>query len=231
MKKITLIILSVLLAVLPALSAFAAEPFSLDYIRNSQYVTDGTIKLDEEEADYLFVQSSYSAEELAFTHTKESDEYYSWFDFDIIVLEPGTEEELPVLRLWFNLWTNEQFYDVSSVTFTCADHTFTFSELSDPEDYTEKEGQYRQEMLIRFNRSSLLFLSELMRIRSLMKVFPEWKDFTVKTVFHGTEEIETELGTSFWTLFDVFADLYINSNASSMITEVEGTPMEMGNLP
>ena len=190
----------------------------MDYIRNSRWVSDGTVYL-EEKPNAMMVYNNFTVEELSFSHDMESDKYYSYLDFDIRVADAGTDTQLPLLRMWITMYTQGSFMDISSVTFTTGGREYTFSGLSDEEDFIEDEGEFRQDMLILFDRDSLPFLSDLEISRLL-------GDEAVKAVFHGTRDLEARLGGNFWNILSVYWDLYVNSDAPDFLDGFdEGTAM------
>ena len=190
----------------------------VDYIRNSHWVADGAVYL-EDKPNAVMVYNNFTVEELSFSHDLESDKYYSYLDFDIRVMDAGTDKQLPLLRMWISMYTQGSFMDISSVTFTTGGRDYTFSGLSDEEDFIEDEGEFRQDMLILFDQDSLPFLSDLEISRLL-------GDEMVKAVFHGTRDLEAELGENFWNIFSVYYDLYVNSDATDYLFGFdEGTEM------
>ncbi len=227
MKKQFIILLCLVLLCSLTVSSSAAS-FDMNAILDSTYAADGSIEIDEDDGA-VFVYSPLSAEELSFVHTLEADGHYSYTDFDIIVVDAGTSEEYPVLRLWLYLWTNGDFYDVESVTFTVRDVEFTFGGLweEDRLELDEEDGECRQEMLICFDTEGLRFFSELQQVSNLKKASKDWADYTIHTVFHGSEEIETELDNVFLSQAEMFWDLFRMSNALSGIGNVEGNPVEI----
>ena len=190
----------------------------MDYIRNSHWVSDGAVYL-EEKPNAMMVYNNFTAEELSFSHDLESDRYYSYLDFDIRVENPGTDKQLPLLRMWISMYTQGSFMDISSVTFTTGGRDYTFSGLSDEENFTEDEGEFRQDMLILFDEDSLPFLTDLEISRLL-------GDEAVKAVFHGNQDLEGRLGENFWKIFSIYWDLYVNSDAPDCLYGFdEGTAM------
>ena len=192
--------------------------FSMDYITGSKWAADGVIRL-EEKPGAMMVYNNFSVEELAFSHDMESDKYYSYLDFDIRVADVGTDTQFPFLRMWITMYTQESFMDITSVTFTTGGRDYTFSGLSDEEDFIEDEGEFQQDMLILFDDSSLPFLYDL----EISKLLGE-ENF--KAVFHGSRDIEAELGPNFWNIFSVYWDLYQNSGAAECLDGFEGTEMK-----
>lgn len=192
--------------------------FSMDYITGSKWVADGVIRL-EEKPQAVMVYNNFSVEDISFSHDMESDKYYSYLDFDIRVADTGTDTQLPLLRMWITMFTQGSFVDISSVTFTTGSRNYTFSGLSDEEDFIEDEGEFQQDMLILFDDSSLPFLYDL----EISKLLGEE---SFKAVFHGSRDIEAELGPNFWNIFSVYWDLYQNSGAAECLDGFEGTEMK-----
>ena len=227
MKKTLSILLSLLLVLCPLLSASASKPFDLEYIQNSEYMKSGLVYLEERDsATYLY--NNFSVEDVAISFAQESDEYYSYVDFDIGIFdEDGVT--LPILRLWFTLWTDEKSYDIDSLTVYGHRCQYTFSNLYRENFFKEDEGDVRQDVVILFDFNSLQCLSELMRLRALVKASTDYAN-TGKIVFHGTEDLTYVLDDHFWNIFDVYLDLYLSSNGSVNLGDYEGTPMEMAPL-
>ena len=197
--------------------ALGGSTFSMDYITGSKWVADGVIRL-EEKPQAMMVYNNFSVEDISFSHDMESDKYYSYLDFDIRVADTVTDTQLPLLRMWITMFTKGSFMDISSVTFTTGSRNYTFSGLSDEEDFIEEEGEYQQDMLILFDDNSLPFLYDLEISRLL-------GEESFKAVFHGSRDIEAEIGPNFWDIFSVYWDLYQNSGAAECLDGFEGTEM------
>ena len=223
--KIPVLFLLVLSLFSPSLLKAGAAPFDASAITESSYARNGLITFNESDSG-LYVYSGYSAEDLSFIHSRESDAYYSYADFDMYIEDYQTESEQPYLRLWFTLWTPDQSYDVSSVTLTVRGQDYTFSDIAN--STSEKEGQFKQDLLILFDADNYSFLYQLHQLRELGKASADWAGATIHTVFHGTEDITAEIGENLWPVFDVFWDLYLSSSASVHTLGIEGTPMETG---
>ena len=193
--------------------------FSLAVIENSDAVSQGLLELTKLESDNLAVYNNWSVGDLSFSHEGESDHYYSYADFDILIIDPDSETPLPILRLWITLHTQERPLNITSLTVTAGGRNYTFTDLSDEEDIEEKEkGGYCQTMLIRFDRNSLSMLTDLALERLLgAESFP--------VVFHGDQEITVNLGEHFWDVFMTYWELYVNSDAESNLSDYEGNPM------
>lgn len=191
----------------------------LEAAAQSGVLADGGLYIQDVD-DLFFVYNDFSPEFLSFTHAMESENYYSYADFDVVVLHAGETNERAILRLWMKLWTDGQPADISSVTFTTGGKSYTFTELSDPEDFQEDEGDYGQTMLIRFDQDSLPFLVDLDWNRMMGE-----KSF--QAVFHGTEDIETELSDNFYEVFSAYWTLYFGSDAENSLDGYHGNPMSV----
>ena len=224
MKKGLSLILSLLLILCPLVFASASQPFDLSYIENSDYMKNGRVYLEEKEtATYIY--SGFTSKETAISFAQESDSYYSYVDFDIAIFdEEGVT--LPILRLWFTLWTEGKPYDVDSLTVIGHRCQYTFSDLYRENFFKEDEGDFRQDVVLLFDFNSLQCLSELMRLRALVKASSDYAQ-TGRIIFHGTEDLVYVLDDHFWNIFDVYLDLYLSSNGSVSLGDYEGTPMEM----
>ena len=190
--------------------------FSMDYILNSQWMADGVVSL-EESPEAVYVVNRFTAGELSFYHDMESEDYYSYLDFDIRVSNEETDVP-PLLEMWISLVTQESYMDIASVTFTVGGRAYTFSGLSVEEDFADDGTNFRQVMLIEFDRDSLMLLTNLEISRLLGE-----EDFTM--VLHGNRDIEVDMGYNFWRVFPVYWDLYQNSGASDCLDSYQGTEM------
>ena len=190
----------------------------LDVVKDSGAVQEGILYVTEKD-DAAYVNNNYDAAFLSFSHDLESDNYYSYADFDVVVLNPGTADERPILRLWISLWTGGQAVREDSVTFTTGEKSYTFTELSDPDDFKQDGEDYKQTMLIRFDQDSLPFLVDL-----------DWNHLllgeqSIRVVFHGTEEIATELSDHFYDVFSAYWTLYYGADAENCLDGYHANPM------
>ena len=194
--------------------------FSLDTLMNSDAVAQGILVPQTLESGSLLFASSYDAEDLAFSHEGESENYYSYTDFDILVLDPETEQQLPILRLWIMLRTQEKPLNISSVTFTAGGREYTFTDVSEEED-TEalEEGGYSQTILIRFDQESLFMLTQ-MGMDLLLGGDP------VPMVLHGDEDLRVELDEHFREPFRAIWTAYVDCDAESNLSSYKGNPVE-----
>lgn len=197
-----------------------AEPFDLSYILDHPRTADGTIRIVEnpDQTGNAYIYNSFTAEELSFSHPYESNRFYSYADFDIVLTGAGTEAERPILRLWITLYSDEFSPDISSVSFAINGNEYLFSGLMTDNSVTEIEGTYKQTILIRFDGNGLQFMKNL-AFGYLTGAS------TIRTVFHGRKEIETELGDHFWTIFALYWNLYTGSHAENNLGGYEATPM------
>ena len=199
--------------------------FSMDALLNSPAIADGTLYIEddtegEDATGSIYVYNNYSAEDLSFPHADESDNFYSYLDFDIIILHPGTDSVRPILRSWISLSTQDRSHEITSVTFRVNGRDYTFTELSDPEDFIIREdGSHQQVMLIRFDPDSLSFLTDL----ALAHAFG---DDSFEVFFRGAEDIETEIGPNFWDIFTAYWEAYVYSDAFTCLDGYHGNPME-----
>lgn len=196
------------------------EPFDMSYILDHPSASDGTIRIVEnpDQTGNTYVYNNFTAEELSFSHSYESDNFYSYADFDIVLTGAGTEAERPILRLWITLYSDELSPDISSVSFVINGNEYLFSSLLSDNSITETEGTFKQTILIRFDSNGLQFMKNL--------AFGYLTGAgTIRTVFHGRKEIETELGDHFWNVFALYWNLYTGSHAESCLGGYEATPM------
>ena len=198
--------------------------FSMDVIENSPAVADGTLTISTSESSgSIFISNELPVEDLAFSHDMESDEYYSYTDFDMLVMDPDQDTVRPVLRMWIYLNTKESFLDISSVTFTLMGKEYTFSELSEEDDYEERENDFCQTMLIRFDSNSLDFLSDLAMEQAFGQLSGQEP---MRVVFHGTRDLEVQMGSNLLEPFALYWELYEESNATLCLDGYSGNPME-----
>ena len=199
--------------------------FDMGVIENSPAVAEGTLEISTSESTgSIFVTNNLPVESLAFSHDNESDEYYSYTDFDILVMDPDTDEVCPVLRMWIYLNTKEGFMDISSVTFTVMGKEYTFSELSEEDDFEEREKDFCQTMLIRFDQNSWSFLSDLAMERAFAQL--EGAE-PMRVVFHGKQDLETEMGSNLLEPFALYWEMYEESNGMLCLDGYSGNPMEV----
>ena len=231
MKKIIAAMLCAVLALgqtCPALAAKALSRFNLAYVEESEYYANGDIVIDTEDEDGdIFIYSTADWADLSFEHSKESEAKYSCAEFDMIIINRDEGGVLPVFRLWLYLSTDDQGYDISSVSFTVRDKEYTFTDLLDEDAYTVDENHYEQEMVIIFNQEGWNFISDLLWVKSRALSEKALMATEIPVVFHGTEDITANLGENFWRAFLMFSDLYINSKGLSNIADVTGTPVEV----
>ena len=196
------------------------ETFDMTYITGHPRTADGTIEIIEnpDQTGNTYIYNNYTAQELSFDHAHSSDRHYSYADFDIVITDAGSEEEHPILRLWITMYTDNRMEDISSVTFVTGGKEFTFSNLLISNSITSNGQDYQQKMLIRFDKNGLKFLKALTLGYLIGST-------SVRAVFHGQEDIETEFGENFWNVFSLYWDLYRGSHAEDRLGSYEATPL------
>ena len=116
------------------------------------------------------------------------------------------------------MYTDGMMKDVSSVTFVTGGKEFTFSNLLISNSIADNGQDYQQKMLIRFDKNGLKFLKALTLGYLIGST-------SVRAVFHGQEDIETEFGENFWNVFSLYWDLYRGSHAEDWLGSYEATPL------
>lgn len=201
------------------------EPFDLSFILEHPHIADGTIRVEaaQDETGNTYIYNNYTAEELSFAHPYESDRYYSYADFDIVITATGTQNERPILRLWISLITKDSPVNIQSITFVTGGKEYTFSSLMTENSITQRDDDYEQTILIRFDKTGLQFLEDL-AFDYLMG------ESSFRVVFHGKGDFETEMGEHFWDVFSLYWDLYNRSRAADWLEGYEATPMTVSPL-
>lgn len=227
MKKTVAVFLS-LVFVLGACSPALADKFDLSALRSNEYLD---IDVDVEK-EIALVESNFSVKDRSFSHPNESSTQYSFTKFDMLIIDYFGTDPYPIWRLWLTLSTQNQFYYITSVTFTIDNKEYTFSGVSDKDWFYTEENSCRQELLIKFGKENLDFLRAMQTLvkkiygnmDSLEEVFSTIK---IPIVFHGTKDIEAELDIDFLMEFMIFMYGFINCNGFDYIDYSNGTEMKM----
>lgn len=222
MKK-AISLLLVCLMLLGTVSAVMAEDvFDLTFVRDNPDNYDLDIN---EASDCAFVESTLEPKERAFTHKDESDALYSHLWFDALVLDYSKSTRYPVFRLWIVLCTENAYKYVDSVTFIVDGESFTFTGIDDSEWYEIKEGDYRQEMLIKFGKTNVSFLIALENFCKKVAADDYSGSYDVRMVLHGREDIETTLGLNFLIDFLRIRNVMLNCNGLAFLDKAIETEM------
>ena len=226
MKKTVSLLLALLLAtgcLAGALAEDGSESVKADL---SVFTTNEDVKLEADENDpaYAYVtiaDDALSMDTYAITHAHESDTRYSLAEYDFLIMGYNTEDPLPVMRLWFTVFTKDQFYNFESVTLTLGDKEFTFSEVADESMYYElQDGDYAQQLMIIFGADNLDYLLGVEDLLEPMTSGEEVLAAKIPVVLHGTEDVSGEISGGFLLEYMLFRSLLIQSNALKCIDKV-----------
>ena len=226
MKKTVSLLLALLLAtgcLAGALAEDGSESVKADL---SVFTTNEDVKLEADENDpaYAYVtiaDDALSMDTYAITHAHESDTRYSLAEYDFLIMGYNTEDPLPVMRLWFTVFTKDQFYNFESVTLTLGDKEFTFSEVADESMYYElPDGDYAQQLMVIFGADNLDYLLGVEDLLEPMTSGEEVLAAKIPVVLHGTEDVSGEISGGFLLESMLFRSLLIQSNALKCIDKV-----------
>lgn len=224
MKRLVSLILCLCLTVALGAPACAEEAFDMSVLRDNKY-----LKIDVNTEDGIaFVESTFSVAERSFTHQYESTTHYSYSWFDMLIMDYFKSGAYPILRLWFKVATEGQYYYFTSVTITVDGKEYTFSDVADTGWFENKDNNYNQDLLIKFGLDNISFLVALENYVNQFQSYEEIEKASVKAVFHGTTDIETELGSAFLIEFLVFKSAFLDCNGLQHLTDVASpTPMKV----
>ncbi len=210
-----LLVLAMLLGV--CASALADDgAFNVKVIKEESHCT-----IDElPEKGVAFVESNLEIKSRAFEHSKESAKKYSSAKFDLLMRDWFTDDPWPIWRLWFDIFTDDRFYDLDSCTITLGGKDYTFTNISDSEWYYEVDGCYEQELLIRFGTNNLDFLVAMEN--EFVPLPEDTASIAIPIVFHGREDITANLGEGFVLEFALFRLMMVNANGLSMLSKTPG---------
>ena len=228
MKKFLLLLLAALLAC--SASATALADLDLSSVTASEDIYDLTVN---EESEAAFIQTLLTSGDRAFVHSHESSTRYSNTKFDILVVNHGTEDAYPVLRLWIVYCADDGFMNFDSASFILDGKAYTFTDISDPDWHTQDDDGYVEQMLIRFSPENISFASALLQVLSTAQseagenaeLMDALNRASVRLVLHGDEEIEAELGVGFLLDFLAMQTCMVNINGMEYLDMAYGTSM------
>ncbi len=215
-------------------AAFAEEevtPFDLKtYEENTEYFT---IDVNTED-DLAFVETTFDAEALAFTHKYDSEYYYSHIYNDIIVIDYSKEgERIPVFRTWICCRADVP-HNIASVTFEIGGKAYTFTEVSDPDWNEQKENGYAENLLIDYGYNNWDFFAAVAS-NALSYILDEEGNTPapeMKMILHGDEDIEAMVPENYWGDFSFLIAPFIANSGSWLmhLADNDGTPCEIADL-
>ena len=225
MKKLLSLLLIAMLLVCSVSSAFAAK-LDLSPIEAESELY--TIDLSED-GEAAFIETTLTAQHRSFVHKYESTNLYSTTMFDVLVVDYGTSDNYPIIRLWVSYCADDHFQNFDSVTFTVGNKEYTFTDISDPEwQIQDEESGYIEDVLIRFNEDNMIFLEALEEMTSGNDATIEELDqLTVKMVLHGDEDIETTLSGGFLLDFLAIKSAWMDLNGLDYIDEASGSKLSV----
>lgn len=225
MKKFLSLLLIALLLACSISSAFAAK---LDLSPIEAESDLYTIDISED-GDAAFIETTLTAQHRSFVHKYESTALYSTTMFDVLVVDYGTSDNYPIIRLWVTYCADDSFQNFDSVTFTVGNKEYTFTDISDPDwQMQDEESGYIEDVLIRFNEDNLIFLEALEELTSGNDATIEELDqLSVKMVLHGDEDIEATLGGGFLLDFLAIKSAWMDLNGLDYIEEASGSKLSV----
>lgn len=205
---------------------YAAE-LDLSYVREKTDLFTIDVEI---ESNAAFIESILSASTRSFVHPHESESYYSTTEFDILVIDYLDEAATyPVLRLWINYMSEEDYAYCTSVSFYLEGKEYRFSGVADADWYTKRDNTYDEKMLIKFNMENLDFLVALEAyIKDLS--WDEMEAKTLKMVLHGKEDVEVELGSGFLLDFAIMKQGFVNINGLRFLEKSIGTTLKVNDV-
>ena len=191
-----------------------AAGFDVDAIRNLD--PDSPYHATEDDG-CIFIDSGYAN---YFTHRFSIPSAQSYEYSDIIVITDNGPDPYGIMRIWFDLYTqNEMKFD--SVSFFVEDTEYRFNDLYSNDRVTKVDNGYRQLINIIIDSENVAFLAHV------NSAFGDNEDkgidMTLPAVLHGTEDISITLDYSA-VLDMVLVDSMMNIYGGSY--DIYGTPMQ-----
>lgn len=200
----------------------------LDLSVISDYPDVYTLDVDEDQG-VAFIESTLTTQERSFVHKYESARLYSYTQFDVLVVNPGTPDAYPLLRLWITYSSDNGYINFESATIVVGEKSYTFQELGDY--YQHSDGSYIQQGLIRFGSDNLDFLFDLEDLFEGMEdVVEATSGMTAKLILHGREDIEADLGQGFFLDYLLARSGFVDIGGVDYLNISAGNPMEIGNV-
>ena len=220
MKKLIAFVLACLL-LCSAVAGNAASTFDMSVLQGSE-ILDIDVDSDSEIA---FVTSTISVKNKSFSHEGESDNYYSYAEFDMLIIDYFSTSAYPILRLWLYVCSNDDYFYFTSVTFTIDGKDYTFSDIAD-KDWFYEEIDHKQAMLIKMGTDNIDFFAAL---ENYYESLDDINAASIPVVFHGAKDVKTDLGGDCWFLLDflVLKSYYLNSNGGDYLDKANSTPLKV----
>lgn len=196
--KSTLVLLMALLMIFGTYTTALAD-LDLDPVREASNVYTIDVSSDGEAA---FIESRLSTQDRSFVHKYESENLYSSTQFDILIVDYLKTSAYPVMRLWITYSADDAFMNITSASFIIGNKKYTFSGIADSDWYQQDDRGYIEQVLIKFGIDNLEFLVALEDMfNDSDSVVETAKNSTCKMILHGRENIEVDLGSSFFLDF------------------------------
>ena len=225
MKKLLSFLLTAILLVCSVSSAFAAK-LDLSPIEAESELYTIDISEDGEAA---FIETTLTAQHRSFVHKYESTALYSTTMFDVLVVDYGTSDNYPIIRLWVTYCADDHFQNFDSVTFTVGNKEFTFTDISDPDWLIQdEESGYIEDVLVRFNEDNLVFLDALTDLTAgNASTIEGLNELEVKMVLHGDEDIEATLSGGFLLDFLAIKSAWLDLNGPDYLDQASGSDLSV----
>lgn len=222
MRKLSFILALVLM--LSCFScAFAAE-FDMSIVRENTDLYK--VSVDNEE-DVAFITTNLAVSARAFTHKYESTYRYSSTKFDTLVIDYLKTSARPVFRLWVTYCADDSFLNINGISFLVDGKKYTFSDVADPDWYTQDEKGYAEEMLIKFDMDNIDFLVALEDYMPEELSLEALKAAPVTMILHGREDVTVQLEDGFWLDFIAMKRVLTKTGAIDFLSQTSGSPMKV----
>lgn len=212
MKKVICLLL-VCAMLFGAASVWADDPFDLSYVRS--HTSDYEIEVNESK-NCAFIYSNLSIKDKAFTHPDSSDSYYSYLEWDILVLDYSKSSRYPIFRLWIVTVNESSYKNFTSVSFIFGGKEYTFTNIASSDRFEIKKGDYQQTMLVKFGFDNIDFVIDLLTYLETM-VSAGNSNYDVKMILHGDVDYTISLSENNLLDFAKIATALTGCNGASML--------------
>lgn len=224
MKKIISVLLAAVMILSICSTAFAKTGFDMSYFEEGDTFT---IEIDDD-GDTAFIYYDVSAAIRSFVHKYESNEYYSTFDTDIIIVDYDKKSDrYPVLRTWID-YRADEYMNFESVSFIIDGKEYLFSDISLDDSCEELEVGIREDLLVKYGDYSEDFVNVLFeKSYELLSQASEEDELNfpeMKMILHGKEDIEADVSEGFWYQMSLTLIGLDNSGQLDRIFDVDGCP-------
>lgn len=206
--------------ILSTVSAASAEGFDITPFNDPEVFTINEYSND----GVAIIESGMSPSSRSFQHVKQSDQYISSTQFDLLLLEYNTPQVYPVWRLSINFFSSDAFHEINSITFVLKNKKYTFNNLYEPSACYKAGDSYLQRLCIIFGYGNMQFLEDLNDLTKGTSSYEELKQISIPVIFTGKDTTKGTLNTGFTMEYRLFRANWLLSNAFRDIVKVEGTP-------